>query len=126
MFLLANKENLRKSLIINDHDYIRAKNSNLITGVVLAFAAIGSLIMYLGFTDAESKTTSMLYMLIAFNAFAWILIVDHIFELKFLKKLLKEQSSENLFDEDEWAKIQEAAQRQGVSDKAIQESMTQK
>lgn len=123
MFILANKEQLRRSMIVSERDYLRAKRGSFFTGGALAFTAIGSIVMYLGFTDQASKTQDMLYMLIAFNIIAWILVLDHILEIKFLKRLLKEQSAENVFDDEEWQTIQEAAQRQRVSDKAINESL---
>lgn len=126
MFILANKEQLRRSLIVGEHDYVRARRGSFFTGGALAFAAIGSVVMYLFFTDQASKTQDVLYMVIAFNAIAWILILDHILEIKFLKRLLKEQSPENIFDDEEWQKIQEAAQHQRVSDKEINESLNEK
>lgn len=110
-------------MIVSERDYLRAKRGSFFTGGALAFTAIGSIVMYLGFTDQASKTQDMLYMLIAFNIIAWILVLDHILEIKFLKRLLKEQSAENVFDDEEWQTIQEAAQRQRVSDKAINESL---
>lgn len=126
MFILANKEQLRRSLIVGECDYVRARRRSFFTGGALAFAAIGSVVMYLFFTDQASKTQDVLYMVIAFNAIAWILILDHILEIKFLKRLLKEQSPENIFDDEEWQKIQEAAQHQRVSDKEINESLNEK
>lgn len=126
MFILANKEQLRRSLIVSERDYVRARRGSFFTGGALAFTAIGSAIMYLGFTDQASKTQDMLYMLIGFNVIAWILILDHILEIRFLKCLLKEQSPENVFDDEEWQKIQEAAQHQRVSDKEINETLNQK
>lgn len=122
MFLFTNKEKLRRSMIINEHEYARVLRGNILSGVALVFAAIGSIIMYLGFTDELSKTQNMLYILISFNVLAWFLIADHIFEIKFLKKLLEDQSPDNLFGEEEWLKIREAAQRPGISDKAIEQT----
>ncbi len=121
MFILANKKQLRRSLIVGEREYVRAKRGSLFTGGALAFAAIGTLVMYLFFADQASKTQDVLYMVIAFNAVAWFLILDHVLEIRFLKGLLNEQSLENIFDDEEWQKIQEAAQHQRVSDKEINE-----
>lgn len=125
MFLLANKEKLRKSLIVNDDMCNRVKRGNIITSTALIFSASGAAVIYL-LSDASEQTRFMLFGVIFLNVVAWFLILDNFLEVKFLKGLLKEQSPENIFDEEEWQKIQEAAQRQGVSDRAINESLSQK
>lgn len=125
MFLFTNKEKLKRSMIVNERDFKRVRLQNWINGLVLAFIGIGSIIMYFGFTDEVSKTQDMSYILIILNVFACIIILDHILEIKFLKRLLHEQSVENIFDANEWENIQKAAQAQRVSDKSIENSMNQ-
>lgn len=118
MFLLVNKEKLRKSLLVDDAFYASSRRSNVISSSSLAIIATGAVVMYHWYTPTVEQSQNLTYAIYVFVVLAALLILDNILELKFLKKLLHEQSSANLFSDEEWHAIQEAAQRPGISDKA--------